>query len=225
MKRQVRPTDFALGREVLAGILVAHFFGLSLLAAVSDPAANDAKLIEGPALLSCVFACGIALAAPRRLPQAGLARPVRIWRRMTAFLIDVYLAALFLASVSALIALGIEGISGAPSGPPFGGAAEGEVAEFAVWTLALQFAVVLGLFWLHPKYGRATPGQYIMGYRIEPDPPAHGAPLHFLKFCICFFAMCSAHLWIWFLKPADSELGHYWWDRITRTRAVFVGPY
>lgn len=222
--RQSRSHGFAFSREALAGILIAMVFGVLALTAVWDPAADGARLIAGSALICCFIAGAIALAGPRLPPQAGLSRPVRIWRRMVAFLIDAYLASFVISSVSVLIAISVDGIGGVPTELPYGSASEGEVAEF-LWTLPLQFAVVLGFFWLHPKYGRATPGQYIMGYRIEPDPSAPGAPLYFLKFCICSLAMCSAHLWIWFVKQEDSELGQYWWDRTSRTRAVFVGPY
>lgn len=164
--------------------------------------------------LGCLLTGAVALFAPRNAPLIGELLSIRIWRRMTAFLIDVFVAGLLAVSVFGPVWLTLP-LEPAVSDTPVGQ---------AYWWLAVQIAAMLGLFWLHPKYGRATPGQYILGYRIEADPAATGRPLHFLRMFAGFYALCSVYLWIWFLKREDSERGHYWWDRAGRTRAVFVGP-
>lgn len=208
-------------RDVLAFCLIGAGILINVLAAygwIPDPE-PDAPSGGPPEFALGVMFAIIAFLLPRAKPQAYLDRPVRIWRRATALVIDWNIA-----GFSIVAAFGLGGI-----------------AIFYIWPeaalnlrsqpliMAALFAIgvsaFFSYFWLHPRFGRATLGQYIMGYRIERDSNPSIPPHHFWRTVFAMFAACSWHLWGWFVKYEDTQKGYYWWDRIGQTRAVFVGPY
>lgn len=208
-------------REVLAfcligaGILVFIFTAYGW---IPDPEPDAASGGPPEFALGVLFAI-IAFVLPRAKPLAGLDRPVRIWRRSTAAFIDWYIAGFSIAA-----AFGLGGIAIFYIWP-------GAARDLPKQPLIIAALITVGVsaffayFWLHPKFGRATLGQYIMGYRIDNDPNPDVPPHHFMRTVAATFSACSWHLWIWFVNDRMTTPGVYWWDRIGQTRAVFVGPY
>lgn len=122
--------------------------------------------------------------------------PVRLWRRLTAFLID--LLALFMVLNPLLSALNI-----------FGGVLFGAVLVFSY-------------FWLHGRFGRATLGQYVMGYRVAPIEGANGEPEFAHRTLASFIATCLWPVTIISASQDDAIPGIYHWDRESKTKAVRV---
>lgn len=122
-------------------------------------------------------------------------QPVRLWRRFCALMLD--LMALFFVLHPLMSQL--------------------------VVAAAIVFGVVLVFcyFWLHARAGRASLGQYVMGYRIvAADGP--GEPEYAHRTLSAFVALC---LWpVTFVSASqdDSTPGTYHWDRESHTRAVSV---
>ncbi|MDP3460032.1 MAG: RDD family protein [Hyphomonas sp.] len=208
-------------REVLVFCLIGAGIFVSVLAEygwIPDPE-PDAPYGGPPEFVLGVLFAIIAFLLPRAKPQHGLDRPVRIWRRATALVIDWYIA-----GFSILAAYGLGGIALSWIRPE----AAGNLPLHPLLTAAMitiGVSAFFSYFWLHPKFGRATLGQYILGYRIESDPDPNIPPHHFVRTVMATVAACSWHLWVWFVNDRTTPPGTYWWDRIGQTRAVFVGPY
>lgn len=198
--------------------LIGACFLVSLLVVaglIPDPVPDAPSGGPPEFALGALFAV-IAFLLPRAKPQIDLGRPVRIWRRGMALFIDWQVAGFSVAAVFGLSRLVLlsAGVPTVVNDP-----------LFTAVSISIAASAFFCYFWLHPKFGRATLGQYIMGYRIEHDPDPNIPPHHFLRTVFATFAACSWHLWGWFVKYEDTQQGRYWWDKLGQTRAVFVGPY
>jgi hypothetical protein len=214
-------------REVLAFCLIGAWALVSVLTEygwIPDPEPDAPSGGPPEFALGALFAI-IAFLLPRAKPQIGLARPVRIWRRGLAFCVDAFVAGFTTGMMMGLIGTALGSIS--PEMAEYLSRKPDRLVnselEAAIWFIAVS--LVFCYFWLHAKYGHATLGQYIMGYWIEIDPDTNIPPHHFMRTVLAYFAVCSWHLWGWFVKYEDTQQGRYWWDRIGQTHAVFVGPY
>ena len=122
--------------------------------------------------------------------------PVRLWRRLAAFAADMVALFLMLHPLLSMVHI----------------------------VAAIVFGVVLVFcqFWLHPVFGRATPGQYVMGYRIVRAGGANGEPEYAHRTLSAFFALCQFPVTFIAVSQKDSTPGTYHWDRESHTRAVRV---
>ncbi|MEQ9505417.1 MAG: RDD family protein [Hyphomonas sp.] len=208
-------------REVMAFCLIGAGILVSIATAygwIPDPEPNASSGGPPEFALGILFAI-IAFVFPRAKPQEGLNRPVLIWRRAFALYLDWCVALFGLAAVLGLGRIAIVNVW------PETASSSYVHPMMTIASITLVFSALFSYFWLHPKLGRATLGQYIMGYRIESDPDPNIPPHHFVRTVFAMLAACSWHLWGWFVKYEDTQKGNYWWDRIGQTRAVFVGPY
>lgn len=124
--------------------------------------------------------------------------PVRLGRRLSAFAIDLAVLFLILHPILSQIHLAAAAAAGV--------------------------ALVFCWFWLHLSLGRATPGRYIMGYRIiaHSEGGANGEPEYAHRALSSFVALL---LWpvTWIaVTQKDSIPGTYHWDRQSHTQAVRV---
>ncbi|WP_143435532.1 hypothetical protein [Henriciella aquimarina] len=168
----------------LAGVWV----GVPLLGVVPDD--GSVRLFSGLALGA--FAIGYT-------PAGGTIEtgdPVRLWRRLSAFLID--LAVLFLALHPVLSMLRV-----APA-------------------IMIGLTLVFCYFWLQARAGRPSAGQTIMGYRIVAAEGANGEPEYAMRTVTAFLATCLWPFTIISASQKDAVPGHYAWDRETNTRTVMV---
>lgn len=120
--------------------------------------------------------------------------PVLLWRRLTAFIID--LVALFMVlhpimSMLPIVAAVLAGVT-----------------------------LVFCYFWLHSVFQRATLGQNIMGYTILPANGANGDPEYAHRALSSFVATCLWPITIISASQEDATPGTYHWDRESGTRAV-----
>lgn len=122
--------------------------------------------------------------------------PVLLWRRFAAFLIDML--ALFMVLNPVLTHLNA-----------FGGVICGVTLVFCY-------------FWLHARFGRASLGQTIMAYRIEPMDGANGEPEYAHRAITGFGGVCLWPLTFISASQADATPGTYYWDRESKTQAVSV---
>ncbi|WP_300394791.1 RDD family protein [Henriciella sp.] len=154
------------------------------------PEASSVRLFAGLALGA--FALGY-------MPAGDLIEtdhPVRLWRRFTAFLIDMIALFLVLHPLLSLIS---------PAG-----------------AVVIGPALVFCYFWLHAAFGRATPGQYVMAYRIVVAPSGNTEPEYAHRVLSSFVATCLWPVTFISTSQADSTPGTYHWDRESGTRAVSV---
>lgn len=152
-------------------------------------------------------------------PKPQLDRPVLIWRRLSAFFLDMFVVLsvamppiLLVILVFRFLDVGVWEWTFQTADDPLSNLT-GFVAVMCM------FVALYSYFWLHSENQRATIGQYIMGFQILKDSehPRFGwSPV------IAYIALCSVHFWIWFKKQEDSDRGWYWWDRAAGTRAVMV---
>ncbi|WP_143435534.1 RDD family protein [Henriciella aquimarina] len=167
-------------------------------------------------LVTAPFAI-FALRFPQRegRPTYG---PVRLWKRFLAFFIDFFVSVAIFTSPLVLFELGLE----ASWTGHFSWQVERDFSRPTDWVHALLTFLMLGgvfsYFWLLPKVGRATIGQYIMGYRVEPSPVRSGASQYAHRTFAAFVALCVWPLTL-ALAAGQTKPGEYWWDRVSRTRA------
>jgi hypothetical protein len=220
-------SNFTLDRTAFAGALIILLTGMFAVFAhhaevnagcttSCPPQPETGYWLAGLAALTAF----VALFAPRAAPVEGLSRPVNIWRRGFAFIIDYHVVILVVTAAGTSLKQLMPWTNEAAvstSAPP-------DVLQIMAAQL-FAILVCLAYFCILPMCGRATAGQYTMGYRIENDPDPEVRPRHVLRMFAAFFAACSWHIWAWFVKYEDTQKGNYWWDRVGRTRAVFVGPY
>lgn len=146
-------------------------------------------------------------------------RPVRLWRRLVAFLIDYFVSLMMIIPTIILVIVASRYFMTGDWAWTFQLAQESTTNLIGFLSFASTIILMYLYFWLHTRFGRATLGQYVMGFQImaDSDHPRFGwSPL------FAFIAMCSWHLWIWFKKDEDSKIGQYWWDRASGTRAFMV---
>lgn len=81
-------------------------------------------------------------------------------------------------------------------------------------------AIMIAYFYLHARSGRATLGQYVLGYRIVKASEPGASPSYGLRLFLACFGMC------WWPVSIFLALGNrnhaFWWDALSDTRAVRV---
>ena len=182
---------FAMKRWiVLTGLFLfmGTWVGVPLLGIVPDGA--SVRLFSGLALAAFLFGY---------LPARDVIEtdePVRLWRRLAAFGIDMVALFLVLHPVLSLVHMAA--------------------------AVLIGVALVFCHFWLHAVFGRATPGQYVMGYRIEPVDGTNGTPEYAHRTFSAFFALCQFPVTFIAASQQDATPGTYHWDRESHSRAVRV---
>ncbi len=144
---------------------------------------------------------GLALAAFMfgYVPEGDLVEtgePVRLWRRFAAFLADMVALFLVLHPLLSMIHVAAAILAGV--------------------------ALVFSYFWLHPVFGRATLGQYLLGYRIVPAGEVNGEPEYAHRTLSALFALCQFPVTFISASQDDAAPGTYHWDRESHTQAVRV---
>ncbi|MEM5515338.1 hypothetical protein WNY37_00135 [Henriciella sp. AS95] len=120
--------------------------------------------------------------------------PVLLWRRFAAFAIDLTALFMVLHPLMSMV----------------------QVAAAVLFGVTLVFCY----FWLHGVFGRATLGQYVMGYTVLPAEGTNSEPEFAHRTLASFVATC---LWpVTFISASqeDATPGTYHWDRESGTQAV-----
>lgn len=152
-----------------------------------------------------------------RLPREDYPeRRVGIWNRFWACQIDFIVAICLLIGIYIILILIIEYLA---TGQWQWSYARDEMKVRDVFGEAGIFLLYFGLyyyFYKHAALGRATPGQYILGYRIVPA--EYGVP----QFGARVFHGAVA-LWLsifTLIFTRKNKTGIYFWDDATNTRAI-----
>lgn len=212
-----------MGRELVGFLIAGAAIVFCVLAAYSTPTVLDCgetcavSVSREPYAAIWGFVAGtFALVFPQSTTLAKVDQRVEIWRRLFAYLIDLVGAVIVeifvlgaVLQLITLLVLGTTDLSMIDSSDPIAG-----VLGFCSFFAGV--ALIYILFWLPPKLGRATPGQYVMGYRIVPD---SDVPRFGMRPLLIFVVHASVHIWIWFDARGRND-GHFWWDRVTGTRAM-----
>jgi hypothetical protein len=205
---------------IVCVIAVLSTTGASTLGPCGDGCGLE--VIGDPAGLLGTIAVGILMfiyrPSDRKLQRQ---RPVRIWRRLLAFLIDYFVSLMMIFPIIVSTFVASRYFVTGDWAWTFQLAPGPTTNLISFLSIASVLILLYLYFWLHSQYGRATLGQYIMGFQImsDGDYPRFGWSPFF-----AFIAICSWHLWIWFKKDEDARTGQYWWDRAAGTRAFMVSP-
>ncbi len=222
-------TGHTLERASVAGVVatvmcIGYWFATNSMTITGPCGESCGLLIEGdPALIMTGLTLGLFVGIYRPVSQTPKPwKPVLMWRRFIAFIIDFYVVIMVVFAVLVTASLSIGALLYGSwnwqirlvDTPPI---------QMLVFTLfGSSLLAVFAYFWLHAKFGRATVGKYIMGYTIIPAEEGQLHTSYAYGVFSAFLAMCSVHLWVWFVKDTDSKIGWYWWDRAGKTKALFV---
>lgn len=214
-----------MGRELVGFLIAGAVIVFFILAEFSTQTVLDcgeacgfSTVREPYAALWALVVGAFAIVFPQSTDLARTDQGVDIWRRLIAYLIDFFGAAIVglvvmgaALQLIAFMVFGTTDLSVIDSSDPIAGV-------LGLCGLLGGFALMYFFLWLPPKLGRATPGQYVMGYRIVSN---SDVPQFAMRPVLIFVAHASAHIWIWFDARGRND-GHFWWDRVTGTRAVKV---
>ncbi|MAP95293.1 MAG: hypothetical protein CMK07_10120 [Ponticaulis sp.] len=201
--------------------LIFLFWLLLLLLPIGKAASFVTPNIQTriPNVLATVLALPLA-AAFLLFPQKRCRtteKPVLVWRRFLAFFIDSAAVLPVIVVPNLLLELSIEALH------------TGEFLwvverDFARPTDAIVFVAAMvalfGMFcyfWLIPRSGNATIGQFVLGYQIK---AADGGRANFAYRTLSAFAAFCVWPVTLFLARKDRVGGEYWWDRCSGTEAV-----
>lgn len=160
----------------------------------------------------------LSIGFPQIKPVTQHATPITLWRRFFAALADLHISiflALTVVSLGLYAALFLN--AGSWNWADYSGT-EADAGLLSIGGALVGFLILYAYFWLPPKIGRATIGQYIMGFQIISDSET---PIYVLRPILGYFAIGSFVIWAWFDSKGATE-GRYWWDRATGTRPVKV---
>jgi len=212
-------------RELIGFLFLSAFVGLGVVASMSTQVAFNCgigcnfSVPDEPYFELWGTLIGVAaIRFPQVDPLKRFEPRVRLWRRAVALIVDLHVVATGALAVTFLfLRITMFAIDGTlswsvvdPSSPVIG--------PLNALSAIATFAMIYLYFWLVPKNGRATVGQYIMGFQIVSDVDF---PKFWARPVIGFLALASWHIWIWFDRNGEYE-GRYWWDRSSGTRPVMV---
>jgi len=195
---------------IICGALIASSSGIHYL--------NGSVMSSPQAIISAITMNGILLFLPKPKTIDYDYKPVGLRRRLIAGLIDLYIAMGGCLAVFVLFILIIEYFATGLFQWSY------ERPKFIMRDV-LGFIMILGCFYglyyyfyKHAEKGRATPGQYIMGYRIIPANT--GEPKFGARATHAYITLC---LWVFMIIPLlKVKDGIYPWDRKSHTRAVRI---
>lgn len=195
-----------------------------ILRSINQCGLNCGLEVSGdPLAIAAFVSVGIWLVVcPRRPASIDHSRPVRIWRRACAALIDLLALSFLLVPIAVIADLSLYWWIEGNWVWAFRVPNEHVIANLEL----LRFApvVVLTLLWfsLQSRFGRATPGQYLMGYQIFPDPEFEGYESYGFSTFVGWFAIWTFHVWAWFVSQESTRDGRCWWEKTAHTRAFMT---
>lgn len=216
--------------RLLAFLVVIVAFVLSTWAsggsigASSECVNDDCLVAASSSALSIVTAIVLLLFLvfyPRHEEVPDLSKAVGVWRRFGAFFLDFALAILIASPIVTLPILFAEAShSGAFVWSFHRDFSRPTDSLYLAPAAFAMFLVLFLYFYLHARIGRATIGQYILGFRIRPA-DGNDAPKHGMRVVLSFMGLC-----VWPVS-AILALCHprkaFWWDSATATNAIRMG--
>lgn len=148
-------------------------------------------------------------------------KTVGVWRRFGAFYLDFMVV---IIGVTPLLAIPLLWMESTYIGQ-FQWAFEREYsreldAYLVLPSIGVAFFVLFYYFYKHPKAGRQTLGQYILGYKVVADTSELQDAEFGKRVIYSYIGLCTAPISVYFaLKKTDKS---FWWDSATNTRAIRV---
>ncbi len=174
--------------------------------------------LAGTLLLPAMGVVAVFFPRPIRMPD-GM-RPVSIWRRSAALILDLIVVMSILTPPIVLTMLFLEKL------------VTGEFVwsvhrtytqptDLFMWPIMIfLFVMIFYYFYKHAKLQRSTAGQFILGYTIVPVNDPYLSPKYMNR---TFGAAFAGAIWpITLLAMSRRKDGIFWWDQDSNTRAVMV---
>ncbi len=209
-------------------VIVLGLVGLSSylsggpVGASSECINDECQVWASSSLGSCAVAVGLLLFVmryPKRQGVFDLSLVVGVWRRFAAFLLDCLLVLSTIVPFVSLPALILE----AHATGAFQWSFERDFVRstdmliFGTGALLTFCALFLYHYW-HLRAGRATVGQYIMGYTITAATDTDRKPAYALRVLTAFVGLSVWPVSVFSaLRSPDKR---FWWDEFTDTRAI-----
>jgi len=212
----------------LLAVIIVVFFVSNLFAGggvgITSSCINGVCSVEAASSLVSVITSIILLILLLRYSQISSSgvttNPVRLRRRLAAFIIDFIVVIMITAPLASLVIILIESkYTGS-----FQWSFEREFSRPTDSLIILEIFVIFFLlfyyFYKHLHVNRQTAGQYILGYKIIKDPNETREPRYGRRVLYSFIGIC---IWpITLFQSFGNPKKIMWWDNSTFTRAVRV---
>lgn len=209
---------------VLVALLVAQFATSSQHGfqanCVNDHCYVVAATSQVGLIASAVLAAFLIL-YPQLRPEVEHTEPVKLWKRGVAFYIDFFVALSIAAPIATLPLLLEEGkITGTFQWHFERDFARPTDAALAIPAILGMFVVLFLYFYLHLQLKRQTIGQYLMGFRVEPEPGTDANAFNVVL--LSWIGMCMWPFALYGAAKHPQKL--FWWNEQTHTRVVQASP-
>ena len=206
-------TPIKIRRRLMFIVFIIGYITISFLGQLST--VNEALTSTPEAIIACATV-GISLILfPRNSGNVRQGIYPGLFRRFFAGYIDIYISTFLMFGFLFPILLLVEN----SARETWVWTWDAAISPLYWWVLTLgiiiSFLGVYAYFRIHLERGRATPGQYMMGYKIIPT----GEPNYNRRIWNGLL-----YFWLWFLAwTAGTEVdGTYKWDKNSNSQAVCI---
>jgi hypothetical protein len=174
-----------------------------------------------PGLIASAVLAAFVYLYPQPRHETGHTEPIKLWKRGVAFYVDFWIALSITAPAATLPLLFEEGrFTGDFRWSFERDFARSTDAALAVPAILIMFVVLFLYFYLHLRLQRQTIGQYLMGFRVEPEA---GTEMNaFSVVALSWIGMCMWPFALYGAAKHPQKL--FWWNEKTRTRVVQAAP-
>ena len=216
--------------KLLVFIIIVGFLYLSSWAAGGSVGAGSScengrcLTYASSSLLSIVMSLGLLFFLyfyPQQENSNDSSEIVGVWRRLGAFYLDFMVA---LIGVTPLLALPLLIQESSYTGQ-FEWAFERDISRssdnyYILTGVGLVFWFLFYYFYKHPKSGRQTVGQYVLGYKVISGGKKLTDPEFGIRVIYSCIGLCTWPISLYFaLKNSDKA---FWWDGATNTKVIRV---
>lgn len=161
-----------------------------------------------------------ALIYPQRASVPDETGVVGVWRRVGAFLLDFASVVMVAGSLGAVPVL----VAEAQFTGVFEWAFERDFERptdmaYLLPAVVGAFLLLFFYFYLHPRVGRQTLGQYVLGYRVT-EATSGANPSYGARALLSFIGLCVWPISVILALRTPSKA--FWWDSATNSKVVRV---
>lgn len=216
--------------KFLVFIIIAGFLFLSSWAAGGRVGAGSScengrcLIYASSSLLSIVLSLGLFCFLyfyPQQKSSHDNLEIVGVWRRLGAFYLDFMVVLIGVAPLLALPLLFQE----SNYTELFEWNFERELSRssdssYILPAVGFAFWFLFYYFYKHPKSGRQTIGQYVLGYKVVSNAEKLIEPEFGMRVVYSYIGLCAGPISLYFaLKNSDKA---FWWDSATNTKVIRV---
>ena len=205
---------------LLIAVLVAQFATSSQHGFQANCVNDQCYVVAATSQVGLIASIVLALFLilyPQLRPQVEHTEPVKLWKRGLALYVDFFVALSIAAPAATLPLLIEEGrVTGAFQWHFERDFARPTDAALAVPAILGMFVVLFLYFYIHLGLRRQTIGQYLMGFRIEPEPDTEMNALSVVL--LSWIGMCMWPFALYGAAKHPEKL--FWWNVQTKTRVI-----